>query len=105
MPSNKNFHSYKRPLNIYIFNEMIAEERAYNGLSQEDMGKLLNVSNKVISSYEKKKNIPSIQTIFLFLKVFSKSISIKDRFGDEYEYELPKFSENNIQSKEYQTNN
>ena len=101
MPSNKNFHSYKRPLNQYIFNDIIAEERKYTGLSQEDMGKLLNVSGRTISAYEQKRVIPSIQTLMLFMKVFNKNLYVVDRFDDKYKYDLPEFSEDNIQSKEY----
>ena len=52
MPTDKNNRFYKKSMSQWIFNQMIYDERESNGFSQEEMGRLLKVSGKVISRYE-----------------------------------------------------
>ena len=72
---------------------MIYDEREYNGFSQEEMGRLLGVSDRTISAYESKKVKPSIDVVLTFFKVFNKKIIVKDRFEEIEEFE---FSEKKI---------
>jgi len=65
---------------------MIFDEREANGFSQEEMGRLLKVTGKVISKYELKQAKPSMEVIVEFLKVFNKKIFIVDRYEDVSEF-------------------
>jgi DNA-binding XRE family transcriptional regulator len=67
---------------------MILEERRYNNFSQEEMGKLLNVSGKTISAYEHRQMKPSVDVILKFTNAFSKKIRIIDKFDDAEDYVL-----------------
>jgi transcriptional regulator with XRE-family HTH domain len=67
---------------------MILEERQINNFSQEEMGKLLGVSNRAISGYEQRRIKPSLDTVIKFMNVFSKKIRIIDKFDDAEDYVL-----------------
>jgi transcriptional regulator with XRE-family HTH domain len=88
MPTEKNNKFFKKSMNQWVFNQMIYDEREENGFSQEEMGRLLKVSGKVISRYELKKCKPSIEVIIEFLKVFNKKIFIVDRYEDVSEFDF-----------------
>lgn len=75
-------------MNQWIFNQMIFDEREAMGLSQEEMGRLLKVTGKVISRYELKLCKPSMEVITEFLKVFNKKIFIVDRYEDVSEFDF-----------------
>jgi len=75
-------------MNQWIFNQMIYDEREANGFSQEEMGRLLKVTGKVISKYELKQVKPSMEVIVEFLKVFNKKIFIVDRYEDVSEFDF-----------------
>ena len=47
--------------------------RKENGLSQNDLGKLLGVSKVSISNYEKGTRIPSMDVFLMIMKVFNVS--------------------------------
>ena len=70
----------------WIFNQMIFDERETNGFSQEEMGRLLQVSGKTIHMYEMKKIKPSMDVVIEFLKVFNKKVFIVDRNEDVSEF-------------------
>ena len=86
MPTEKNNRFYKKSMNQWIFNQMIFDEREAMGFSQEEMGRLLKVSGKVISKYEMKQCRPSMEVIIEFLKVFNKKVFIVDRNEDVSEF-------------------
>jgi transcriptional regulator with XRE-family HTH domain len=88
MPTEKNNRFYKKSMNQWIFNQMIFDEREAMGLSQEEMGRLLKVTGKVISRYELKLCKPSMEVITEFLKVFNKKIFIVDRYEDVSEFDF-----------------
>jgi transcriptional regulator with XRE-family HTH domain len=88
MPTEKNNRFYKKSMSQWIFNQMIFDEREAMGLSQEEMGRLLKVSGKVISRYELKLCKPSMEVITEFLKVFNKKIFIVDRYEDVTEFDF-----------------
>jgi transcriptional regulator with XRE-family HTH domain len=88
MPTEKNNRFFKKSMNQWVFNQMIYDEREENGFSQEEMGRLLKVSGKVISRYELKLCKPSIEVIIEFLKVFNKKIFIVDRYEDVSEFDF-----------------
>jgi len=88
MPTERNNRYYKKSMNQWIFNQMIFDEREANGFSQEEMGRLLKVTGKVISRYEMKKCKPSMEVIVEFLKVFNKKIFIVDRYEDVLEFDF-----------------
>jgi transcriptional regulator with XRE-family HTH domain len=75
-------------MNQWIFNQMIFDEREANGFSQEEMGRLLKVTGKVISRYEMKQCRPSIEVIMEFMKVFNKKVFIVDRCEDVSEFDF-----------------
>jgi len=88
MPTEKNNKFYKKSMNQWVFNQMIYDEREANGFSQEEMGRLLKVTGKVISKYELKLCKPSIEVVIEFLKVFNKKIFIVDRFEEVSEFDF-----------------
>ena len=88
MQTEKNNRYYKKSMNEWIFNQMIFDERDENGFSQEEMGRLLKVTGKVISRYEMKKCKPSMEVIVEFLKVFNKKVFIVDRHEDVTEFDI-----------------
>jgi transcriptional regulator with XRE-family HTH domain len=88
MPTEKNNRFFKKSMNQWVFNQMIYDEREENGFSQEEMGRLLKVSGKVISKYELKQVKPSMEVIVEFLKVFNKKIFIVDRFEEVSEFDF-----------------
>ena len=88
MPTEKNNRFYKKSMNPWIFNQMIFDEREANGFSQEEMGRLLKVSGKVISRYELKLCKPSMEVVAEFLRVFNRKIFIVDRYEDVYEFDF-----------------
>jgi transcriptional regulator with XRE-family HTH domain len=88
MPTEKNNRFFKKSMNQWVFNQMIYDEREENGFSQEEMGRLLKVSGKVISKYELKLCKPSIEVVIEFLKVFNKKIFIVDRFEEVSEFDF-----------------
>ena len=88
MPTEKNNRFFKKSMNQWVFNQMIYDERESNGFSQEEMGRLLKVSGKVISKYELKLCKPSIEVVIEFLKVFNKKIFIVDRFEEVSEFDF-----------------
>lgn len=47
--------------------------RKQNHLSQRELGKMLGVSKVSVSSYEKGKRIPSMNTLLMILRVFDVS--------------------------------
>ena len=67
---------------------MIFDEREAMGFSQEEMGRLLKVTGKVISRYELKLCKPSMEVITEFLKVFNKKIFIVDRNEEVSEFDF-----------------
>lgn len=75
-------------MNQWIFNQMIFDEREAMGFSQEEMGRLLKVTGKVISRYELKLCKPSMEVITEFLKVFNKKIFIVDRNEEVSEFDF-----------------
>jgi transcriptional regulator with XRE-family HTH domain len=93
MPTEKNNRFYKKSMNQWVFNQMIYDEREANGFSQEEMGRLLKVSGKVISKYELKLCKPSIEVVIEFLKVFNKKIFIVDRYEDVSEFDFKERTE------------
>jgi len=86
MPTDKNNRFYKKSMSQWIFNQMIFDERETNGFSQEEMGRLLQVSGKTIHMYEMKKIKPSMDVVIEFLKVFNKKVFIVDRNEDVSEF-------------------
>jgi len=88
MPTDKNNRFYKKSMNQWIFNQMIFDERELQGFSQEEMGRLLQVSGKTIHMYEMKKIKPSMEVIIEFLKVFNKKVFIVDRDEDVSEFDF-----------------
>jgi transcriptional regulator with XRE-family HTH domain len=88
MPTKRPTKFFKKPLNEWVFNDMILEERQINNFSQEEMGKLLGVSNRAISGYEQRRIKPSLDTVIKFMNVFSKKIRIIDKFDDAEDYVL-----------------
>jgi transcriptional regulator with XRE-family HTH domain len=88
MPTEKNNRFYKKSMNQWIFNQMIFDEREAMGFSQEEMGRLLKVTGKVISRYELKLCKPSMEVITEFLKVFNKKIFIVDRNEEVSEFDF-----------------
>jgi len=88
MPTEKNNRFYKKSMSQWIFNQMIFDEREAMGLSQEEMGRLLKVSGKVISRYEMKQCKPSMDVIIEFLKVFNKKVFIVDKNEDVSEFDF-----------------
>jgi transcriptional regulator with XRE-family HTH domain len=86
MATEKNNRYYKKSMSQWIFNQAIFDEREANGFSQEEMGRLLKVSGKVISRYEMKQCKPSMEVIIEFLKVFNKKVFIVDRFENVEEF-------------------
>jgi DNA-binding XRE family transcriptional regulator len=75
-------------MNQWVFNQMIYDEREENGFSQEEMGRLLQVSKSSINAYEMKKIKPSLEVIMEFMKVFNKKIFIVDRFENVSEFDF-----------------
>lgn len=75
-------------MNEWIFNQAIFDEREANGFSQEEMGRLLKVTGKVISRYELKQCKPSMEVIVEFMKVFNKKIFVVDRNEDVSEFDF-----------------
>lgn len=88
MPTKRPTKFFKKPLNEWVFNDMILEERQINNFSQEEMGKLLGVSNRAISGYEQRRIKPSLDTVIKFMNVFSKKIRVIDKFDDVEDYVL-----------------
>jgi transcriptional regulator with XRE-family HTH domain len=88
MPTKRPTKFFKKPLNEWVFNDMILEERQINNFSQEEMGKLLGVSNRAISGYEQRRIKPSLDTVIKFMNVFSKKIRVIDKFDDAEDYVL-----------------
>jgi transcriptional regulator with XRE-family HTH domain len=88
MPNDKNNRFFKNSMNEWVFNQAIYDEREANGFSQEEMGRLLKVSCKVISKYELKQCKPSLDVVIEFMKVFNKKIFIVDRFEDVSEFDF-----------------
>ena len=86
MSTEKNNRYFKKSMNQWIFNQAIFDEREFNGFSQEEMGRLLNVSGKTIHAYEIKKIKPSIDVIIEFLKVFNKKIFLVDKYENVEEF-------------------
>ena len=78
---------FRSKLDKYFFNEIIRQEMEENGLTQESMGKLLDVSDRTISSYVRKQVVPSVDVIIKFCQVFNKKIAVLDRWGDINEFE------------------
>ena len=78
---------FRSKLDKYFFNEIIKQEMEENGLTQESMGKLLDVSDRTISSYVRKQVVPSVDVIIKFCQVFNKKIAVLDRWGDINEFE------------------
>jgi putative transcriptional regulator len=62
--------------------ETLRKER---NLSQEELGKLLNVSRQTIISIEKKRYMPSLKLAFKIAKVFDQSIEDLFLFDEEEE--------------------
>lgn len=56
------------------FGERLKELRDENGLSQEDLAKLFNLSQSTISYYEKNKKEPSKRTLTKFALLFGVSV-------------------------------
>lgn len=52
----------------------ITKLRKEKKLTQEDLGKLINVSPKTISSYENNHNLPNIEILILLSEVFNVTI-------------------------------
>lgn len=69
---------------------MIFDERDYQGLTQDEMGRLLGISGRAISAYEAKRIKPSTEVIIKFLKAFDKKVYIKDRFEEVDEFDFVK---------------
>lgn len=88
MPTESYNRFFKNSMNQWVFNQMIYDEREANGFSQEEMGRLLKVTGKVISRYELKQCKPSIDVIMEFMKVFNKKIFIVDRFEEVSEFDF-----------------
>jgi DNA-binding XRE family transcriptional regulator len=88
MPTEQNNRFYKKSMNQWIFNQMIFDEREAHSFSQEEMGRLLQVSKSSINAYEMKKIKPSIEVIIEFLKVFNKKIFIVDRDENVEEFDF-----------------
>lgn len=88
MPTEKNNKFFKKSMNQWVFNQAIYDERETNGFSQEEMGRLLKVSGKVISRYELKQCKPSLEVIMEFAKVFNKKIFVVDRYEDVTEFDF-----------------
>lgn len=88
MPTYLNNRFFKKSMNQWVFNQMIFDEREYQGFSQEEMGRLLKVSGKTIAAYEAKQIKPSMEVVTEFLKVFNKKIFIVDKFEniEEFDY-------------------
>lgn len=53
-----------------------------NGFTQVEMGKLLDVSDRTISSYCRKQVVPSVDVIIRFCMVFNKKLLIMDKWDD-----------------------
>ncbi len=57
----------------------IAKYRKEKKLTQEELAKIINVSNKAISSYETNRNIPNIETLILLSQTLD--VTINDLLG------------------------
>lgn len=53
--------------------------RLSNGLSQKDLGKLLNLADTTISSYERENSNPDFETIIKISKICNYEIIFKDK--------------------------
>lgn len=78
---------FREKLDKYLFNDFIKQELQENGFTQQEMGRLLGVSDRTISSYVRKKLCPSVEVIIRFCQVFNKKIAIMDKWGDVTEFE------------------
>jgi transcriptional regulator with XRE-family HTH domain len=96
MPTEKNNRFFKNSMNQWVFNQMIFDEREYNGFSQEEMGRLLKVSGKTISRYELKEIKPSIEVVMEFMKVFNKKIFVVDRYEDVSEFDFKEHNQSHF---------
>ena len=66
----------------------ISELRKKRGLTQEELGKKLGVSNKTVSRWENGNYMPDIETLRLLGKEFS--VSMEELLDGEYKNEKPK---------------
>jgi len=57
-----------------LFAERLKELREENNMTQEQLGKLLNVTKQAISSYEKGENEPSLDTLVKIAEIFNVSL-------------------------------
>ena len=56
-----------------IIGERLKELRVTNKLSQENMGKILNVSQDTISLWERGKALPAVENVILICQKFEVS--------------------------------
>ncbi|AJE12370.1 XRE family transcriptional regulator [Clostridium botulinum] len=57
-----------------MFGDRLRELREEKQLTQEELGKLLNVSRQAVSSYEKGENEPTIDALVKIANIFNVSL-------------------------------
>ena len=89
--------------NIVIIGERIKTLRRNNGLTQKDLGKILNMNKTTISHYEKGERCPSIETLVQVADYFNVDITYilgMNNIGKSYDSEIKLSDEEIIFVKE-----
>lgn len=77
---------FRKNLDKYFFNRIIKQELEESGFTQEEMGKLLGVTDRTISAYTRNIVVPSVDIVIKFCQVFNKKIAIIDKWDDVEEF-------------------
>lgn len=65
------------------FSEKLIELRKQKGLSQEDLGNMIDVSRQTVSKWEAEQTIPEVDKVKELSKVFN--VSIEYLLNDEFD--------------------
>ncbi|KEI75858.1 helix-turn-helix domain-containing protein [Clostridium botulinum] len=72
-----------------MFGDRLRELREEKQLTQEELGKLLNVSRQAVSSYEKGENEPTIDALVKIANIFNVSLDyLLSRTKERYNLNL-----------------
>lgn len=82
------------------YGEKISHLRKATGMTQEELGKILNVTYQAVSKWERGESLPDFTTMSQIAKVFQVPLSYFEEDGEEKEQTLPQ-SESAVGSVNY----